>query len=205
MPVSKHHAGLIADALIVKHKLKPEAKVDLVRLAPEFTDDDAYNEVIFRKWIEGEDIGGVARDHVKVEQAKLDDDRINIEAERLAFGPGGAPAGRAALSKLYGGELFEQRRVAWGADKGVMASGTEPGVDQAKVAAKQIAGEAARQKRRDGHRTLQSRREEVRVGAGAGERLQDWFVRYGTASARRECVRFNVDIAGRPLRAKPRR
>lgn len=205
MPVSHHHAGLIADKFIAEHKLKPEVKGDLVRLAHEFTDDDRFNDLVFRKWIEGDDIGGQARDHVKIEPEKLADERINIEAERKAFGPDGFPAGRIALAKLYGPDLFEQRLKAWGAHPGIMDSGTEPGIDQVKVEIERKASEIAEEKRADAQNPFNPDAKMYVSAEARANACAKWVTRFGTKSARDQCVKFGTDIAGRVLKTKPRR
>ena len=110
MPVSRGHAELLADKYVIEHKLKPGAKFDIVNsLITEFCDDNRINDLLVRKFLDGDDNDGKRRDHLKIEHAKLDDDRINIEAERLSFGLDGTADGRGALARLYGGDLFQQR------------------------------------------------------------------------------------------------
>jgi hypothetical protein len=120
--------------------------------------------------------------------------KIDIVLERGAFGKDASPAGRVKAYRVYGADLFEQRRLAWGASEGTIRSGTEPGKsseDVVRKAEKIVAAEDANNPFNPKKRYLT---EETRIND-----ITKFINHFGTKAAQAACAKFQVDIAGRPL------
>jgi hypothetical protein len=125
------------------------------------------------------------------------DDRVDLVLERAGFGSAASPAGRARLYRAYGEELFERRRLMWGASKGTIQSGTEPGVDSKAVveqATRIVADQDSNSPFNPAKRFL--------TGETRENECIKYIKRFGTEAVRGQCVKFNCDISGRPLRTK---
>jgi len=192
MPVTPFTASLIADAFIAANDLQPTAKADIVLIAPKLGENAEANKAVLDEWLS-------TRAHVRKSVEQKHDETIDLNLERAAFGAAASPSGRAKLYRTYGPDLFNQRRLAWGASEGTIRSGTEPGAegrDKATVeqAAKIIADQDSNSPFNPAKRFLT---EETRANECA-----KFVVRFGTKATRAQCVKFNCDIAGRPLRKR---
>jgi hypothetical protein len=192
MAVSPFTAGFIADEFIRANDLQPTCKADIILLHKQFGEDAQANKAALDTWLE-------TRDHVRKTLAAKADELIDIALERTAFGPTATPGGRAKAYRLYGAELFEQRRLAWGASEGIIRSGTEPGGENTdaatvKKAAKIVADEFANSPFNPQKRYLT---EDTRIAD-----IARYVNRFGTKAAQKAANHFNVDLAARPLRKR---
>jgi len=113
-------------------------------------------------------------------------------------GPTASPQGRSAFYKKFGTEFAEQRRLVWGASPGTIQSGTEPGTNHSaevvKKAEKIVAAEESNSPFNPNKRYLN---ETTRANECA-----KYIVRFGPKPAQAQCAKYQVDLAGRPLRKR---
>jgi hypothetical protein len=190
MAVSTFTAGHIADAFIREHDLLPTCKHDIVLHAKELSESDEANNLFLIEWLE-------KHDNVRKSVEQKTDEQIDLVWERKAFGPDATPQGRGAFYKKFGTEFAEQRRAAWGASPGTIKSGNEPGAENhsaevVKKAEKIVAAEDSNSPFNPQKRFLTA---ETRVNE-----ISKFIVRFGTKAAQAHAAKFQVDLAGRPLR-----
>jgi hypothetical protein len=193
MPVSAFTAQMIAERAIAKRDLLSTCALDIVvALAPKFTEDEAANDALIDEYVE-------ARPHILKTPAVKNDESIDMDAERKAFGPDATPQGRGALYRRYGTEFAEQRRAAWGADAGTIKSGKEPGAENHDAAtvkkAKQIVDDQFT------NSPFNPSKRYLTVETRIAD-IDRYIKRYGTKAAQKAADHFQVDLAARPLRKR---
>ena len=190
MTVTPSHARLIAREYIREHDLLPTADSDIMLLSKDLTGDDDADKLFLDEWL-------VKHPNVRKSVEQKADDQIDPVWERKAFGSAATPQGRASFYKKFGTEFAEQRREAWGASPGTIQSGNEPGtenLDAGTVAkAKQIVAD------QDSNSPFNPAKRFLTEETRANE-CGKYIIRFGTKAARDKCEKFQVDIAGRPLR-----
>ena len=187
---SKYLAQLIAREFIAANDLAPTCEVDIeVGLGDELDENDPdKNKAALDGWLEA---------HPHVRKSAGTPAKIDIALERGAFGMNATPGGRAKAYRLYGPALFEQRRLAWGASEGTIRSGTEPGKSSEDVVAKAEKIVAA-----DDSNSPFNPKKRFLTEESRQRKITKFINHFGTKAASAACAKFQVDIAGRPLRER---